>query len=186
MLNKEFFIISTSNNTVKVYVEGNVKFIKSQYAEKIALELERMQSDSFKPSWLTRQILDTLGIKVVKDHGKHTIKNIEIWSKSLNELYDYFKKKNSVVSQSILINLHNYVMLVPKNMCAFCAIRRLVYYAEKIYSHKELWNINPFPINKQSKLEEALIDVVKEKNKNRIVIIEKSSHKIYKDKLINF
>lgn len=78
MLNKEFFIISTSNNTVKVYVEGNVKFIKSQYAEKIALELERMQSDSFKPSWLTRQILDTLGIKVVKDHGKHTIKNIEI------------------------------------------------------------------------------------------------------------
>lgn len=186
MLNKEFFIISTSNNTVKVYVEGNVKFIKSQYAEKIALELERMQSDSFKPSWLTRQILDTLGIKVVKDHGKHTIKNIEIWSKSLNELYDYFKKKNSVVSQSILINLHNYVMLVPKNMCAFCAIRRLVYYAEKIYSHKELWNINPFPINKQSKLEEALIDVVKEKNKNRIVIIEKSSHKIYRDKLINF
>ncbi|GMM18403.1 hypothetical protein LAYK3_15220 [Lactobacillus amylovorus subsp. amylovorus] len=57
---------------------------------------------------------------IVKDHGKHTIKNIEIWSKSLNELYDYFKKKNSVVSQSILINLHNYVMLVPKNMCAFC------------------------------------------------------------------
>lgn len=186
MLNKEFFIISTSNNTVKIYVEGNVKFIKSKYAKKIAIELNHIQDDSFQPSWLTQQVLDTLGIKIIRNYEKRTVKNAELWSKSLNKLYDYLKNESKAVSQNTVINLHNYVMVVPKNMCAFCAIRRLVYYAERIYSHKELWNIDPFPINEQYELLETLTNIIKEKNKNKILIIEKNSHKIYRDNLISF
>ncbi|MBT8981536.1 hypothetical protein BTH70_02015 [Lactobacillus delbrueckii subsp. bulgaricus] len=187
MLNKEIVIISSKSDKIRLYVDGKVKSIKSKSVARIIKGLENTLNNGLSDD-LTNKVLHSLGIEVFYDtSSKNCLPAAHVYQDSIKKLIELFEKKKVVCNSSTLINVHNYVLMLSKGDCALCALRRMAYYANDIFSNKELWEIAPFPIEDQK----GMIDLIRTNlithiGEKKVAILQKNSKKVFFDTLISF
>ncbi len=174
MLNKEVKFIKKSNDTFLAFIDGSVLTIQSDNVDKIVLEANAFFEGkiiSKKLSICTREIIKYLCIKEVQGEKKNNFGNYTVIDEySPNDILNFHK-----ITDRVIVNVHGFILVIPRDICVVCAVRRLLYREYKIYKYEELWNVKPLSIYRE-KWNYNLEDMIRKADLDRKVTIIKKKN----------